>query len=112
MNITNWVKVCHRTAQDKGLWETDRSFPAVCAMIHAEVSEAVEEWCVTGDPGIKIVSTGLVMGKPIGVPVELADILIRVFDAAGHYGIDLEEALRQKVKFNETRPHRHGDKHA
>jgi NTP pyrophosphatase (non-canonical NTP hydrolase) len=110
VNINSWIKVCHGIAKDKGWWETDRSFPEVCALIHSEVSEALEEWRVLGDREIRGVHDS--QGKPIGVPVELADILIRVFDAAGHYGIDLEEALKQKVKFNTTRPHRHGDKHA
>jgi NTP pyrophosphatase (non-canonical NTP hydrolase) len=30
------------------------------------------------------------------IPFELADIVIRVFDMCGHYGIDLESAIREK----------------
>lgn len=48
--------------------------------------------------------------KPVGFPIELADLLIRVFDTAEAYGIDLEEALQIKAAYNRTRPHRHGGK--
>lgn len=50
--------------------------------------------------------------KPEGFPIELADILIRVFDTAVAYGIDLEAALLEKMKYNEGRPYRHGGKRA
>lgn len=48
--------------------------------------------------------------KPVGIPSELADIVIRVFDAAGRYGIDLEKAINEKMAYNATRPQRHGGK--
>lgn len=35
--------------------------------------------------------------------VELADTLIRIFDFAGGYGLDLEGALREKLAFNKVR---------
>lgn len=35
--------------------------------------------------------------------VELADCLIRIFDYAGHYGLDLEGAYREKRAYNWTR---------
>lgn len=48
--------------------------------------------------------------KPEGVPIELADVIIRVADMCGRYGIDLEAALRIKQVFNRTRPRKHGGK--
>lgn len=48
--------------------------------------------------------------KPHGIPVELADIIIRVLDMCGHYGIDIEAAMLAKAKYNESREHRHGGK--
>jgi hypothetical protein len=50
--------------------------------------------------------------KPEGVPIELADALIRIFDHAGKYGIDLVAALDIKMAYNDTRPYRHGGKKA
>ncbi|WFR64178.1 hypothetical protein P9222_08390 [Paenibacillus amylolyticus] len=48
--------------------------------------------------------------KPCGIPSELADIVIRVLDVCGHYGIDLEKAIQEKMAYNATRPQRHGGK--
>ena len=48
--------------------------------------------------------------KPEGIPIELADVLIRVFDFCGKHGIDLEAAVLEKMAFNRTRPVRHGGK--
>lgn len=50
------------------------------------------------------------LAKPEGIPIELADILIRIADTCGARGINLTEALRLKMAYNKTRPTRHGDK--
>lgn len=49
-------------------------------------------------------------GKPEGVPAELADVLIRVFDTAQELGIDLEHAVAEKMAYNASRPRMHGRK--
>ncbi len=49
-------------------------------------------------------------GKPIGLPIEIADVVIRCLDLAGGLGIDLEEIIAEKVAFNRGRKHRHGGK--
>ena len=41
---------------------------------------------------------------------ELADIIIRVGDAASHWEIDLETAVVEKMRRNRERPVRHGGK--
>ncbi len=51
-------------------------------------------------------------GKPEGLPSELADIVIRVFDLAGALGLDLDTAIEEKMAFNATRSHRHGGRAA
>jgi len=48
--------------------------------------------------------------KPIGIPSELADIIIRVLDICGAYGVDIDAAVESKMEFNETREVRHGGK--
>jgi len=48
--------------------------------------------------------------KPVGVPSEIADIVIRCLDFSGEHGIDIESAVREKMEFNRTRPFRHGNK--
>jgi NTP pyrophosphatase (non-canonical NTP hydrolase) len=49
-------------------------------------------------------------GKPVGVPSEIADIIIRCLDFSGEYGIDIERAVLEKMKFNLSRPFKHGNK--
>lgn len=50
------------------------------------------------------------VAKPCGIPIELADIVIRVAHFAKKHGIDLVEAIQIKADYNRTRPHRHGGK--
>ena len=49
-------------------------------------------------------------GKPEGIPIELADVIIRILDYCGYAGIDIEAAIRQKHEYNKSRPYRHGGK--
>lgn len=48
--------------------------------------------------------------KPVGFPSEIADIVIRAGDIAEIAGFDLESAVREKMKYNRTRPWMHGRK--
>lgn len=95
---------------------TERSFGDQIALMHSELSEALEEFRNTGlgdtDKFIYYLSGswGVDGEKPEGIAVELADVLIRIFDTCGKYNIPLEEALDLKLEYNKTRPHRHGGK--
>ena len=46
-------------------------------------------------------------GKPCGIPSELADVVIRIFDFCGGMNIDLEKIILEKMAYNETRPYKH-----
>lgn len=46
--------------------------------------------------------------KPVGFPSEIADVLIRVLDACGAWGIDIDQAVKEKLDFNASRPGKHG----
>lgn len=48
--------------------------------------------------------------KPEGLGSELADIVIRVFDLAGMLKIDIANEIERKMRYNVTRPYRHGGK--
>lgn len=108
MNINELCKKAHENAMNKGFWDEERSFGEQIALMHSELSEALEEYrdgrSLT-EIYTSVQSTGY---KPEGIPIELADVLIRIFDTCGRYGINLEEAIQDKMKYNESRPHKHG----
>jgi NTP pyrophosphatase (non-canonical NTP hydrolase) len=110
LTIAGLVHTAHATAKAKGWHDTaDPDSPtqvlAWLALLHSEVSEAVED--VRRGMMAEWVSED---GKPGGLPSELADVFIRLADTCGALGIDLEGAIRRKMAFNATRPHRHGGK--
>lgn len=109
ISLSQLQKICYDTAVEKGWWTSaDRNFPEIIALIHSELSEALEEYR-NGHP---IEEVRIENGKPEGVPVELVDAIIRILDHFGRHNIDLTEVLRAKLKYNATRPYRHGGKKA
>ena len=119
MTVNEFAKEVHENAVAHGWWETARSFPEVAALIHSEVSEALEEWR-DGNPAIygccgipgcdKDEKTGTC--KPEGVAVELCDAIIRILDYLAYMGVDVEAVLMAKHEYNKGREYRHGGKRA
>ena len=99
------VKESHDRAKRKGFYDPEPTVPEQLCLIHSEVSEALEAWRDDGMHTVVFASSG---SKPVGLPSELADIVIRVCDMAGFLGIDLAAEIRRKSDYNETRPVRHG----
>lgn len=70
------------------------------ALIHSEVSEAVE--------AIRKKLNDDKLTDMSGEAVELADVVIRILDYCGRYNIPLGEAIKRKREYNLTRPYKHG----
>lgn len=106
LTINGLVKTAHKAAADKGFWDTKPNLGEKIALIHSELSEALEEVRAGHAPD----EVYEVDGKPEGMPIELADVVIRVADLCGYYGIDLNAAVDRKFTYNERRPAKHGKK--
>lgn len=121
-SFTELSKQVHLNAVDKGFWDNRRrletealtdgglesySFAAQCidaaalALIHSEVSEALEASRHGNPPDDKI-------PEFTGVEAELADAIIRIMDLAEARGWRIAEAIIRKAKFNSGRPYLHG----
>lgn len=99
-------KDCWQVAEDHG-WHTKVDIVEKLCLIHSEISECLEEHRNGHEPTEIYLSEN---GKPEGVPVELADAIIRIMDLAEALNIDLETAVCMKQDYNRTRPFRHGGK--
>ena len=102
MTLTELVKLAHENAKDKGFWDQPPEIGTSIALIHSELSEALEavrtgKWSYYAD------NTALE-----GVDIELADAVIRIADLCGYLCIDLEEVVKIKMAYNKTRPRKHG----
>lgn len=122
MRITEMVEQAHAMAKEKGWWDDgDRNPLEIHALIHSEVSEATEEARKDAPPVYQVGDSPkgyygpnhqrwTPTQKPEGELIELADVLIRIGDYCGRKGWDLEAAVKMKMAYNATRPHRHGGK--
>lgn len=129
LNLGEFIKSVHQNAVDHGWHEKERAFGEEIALCHSELSEALEEFrkgkkpnetyykCTRKDNStcaghgeMSYMCEGCCDRKPEGIPSELADVIIRIFDMCGRYGIDMETMLIEKHKFNRSRPYKHGGK--
>lgn len=109
MTVSGLVEQSYSIADEHGFWQgEEHNFMEKLMLIVTEVAEAAEDH--RAGRGIAelyfIEKNG--KQKPCGIPSELADIVIRVCDMAGKYGVDLEEAIRVKAEYNKSREFMHG----
>lgn len=107
MNLNEWAEEVHYLADINGWWEGAATgiIPEKLALIHSEVSEALEEYR-NGNMEIYHAESG----KPEGFGVELADAIIRILDLAAWLGLDVDQLVGAKHAYNGTRAYRHGGK--
>ena len=87
MDLKALQKEAHAIAKDHGWWDEPRTFGDCIALVHSELSEALEAYRVCG-----IVDCPHEHTEGAGVAAELADVVIRVADMAEHYHWALDAA--------------------
>lgn len=121
--ISELQKQIHENAKNKGFWDAPFNMGEKLALIHGEVSEALEadrkgeyfifkttenlkdelnqeEWNVWFKNFVKD-----------SWQDEMADAVIKILDLCEYKGVDLEWHIKAKMRYNATRPHMHGKKY-
>ena len=96
MDLKALQREAHAIAKSKGWWDEERTFGDLIALVHSELSEALEAyWDEVLPSKPHLLSTK--------VASELADVVIRVADMAEHDGVDLASEIETLRRENDER---------
>jgi len=94
----------YNTAVEKGWWNKPKSTGENIALMHSELSEALEAYR-KGNPQSKKIP------DYTEIEEELADVIIRIMDFAGYKRwLNIPGAILAKMQYNKTRSYKHGGK--
>jgi len=132
--INELARQIHENAKSKGFYERERNFSETLMLIVSELSEAQEAdrknhyakketflQRVVEVESNESLRKHLNIDNPYShyfevfiknsIEDELADALIRILDLSESIGMDMEWHIKHKMKYNSTRPHKHGKKY-
>ena len=84
-------------------WASDQHEAVSIALMHSELSEALEAYR-HGNPASEHIP------EFTAVEEEMADVVIRIMDHCAARGHRVADAILAKIVFNTDRPHKHGGK--
>jgi NTP pyrophosphatase (non-canonical NTP hydrolase) len=122
MNINKIAAEIHENNIKKGFFEGEKNIGEMLALIHSEVSEALE--ADRKDRYTEVLPTSVYRWVDNdkfkesfeehikdSFQDELADIFIRVLDLAAFKNVDLEGHVKAKMRYNSLREYKHGKKY-
>lgn len=116
MTITELCKKAHENAVNKGFYDDgEKNIGELLMLVVSELGEALEadrknNYC-TDDVIVSHSNNYFEVNIKDSFQDELADAVIRIADMAAYMAIDLEAHIIAKMRYNETRPAKHGKKY-
>jgi len=121
LDLTKYAKEIHQANVAKGFYEKPVEVGTHLMLITSELAEALEadrhRISADVDSFQKELATGVPFKDSFKANIkdsyedEIADAMIRLLDHCGYRGIDIDFHIKEKLKYNETRAHRHGKKY-
>ncbi|GEM_PF-778238 len=103
VDVTNKVSLMiHENAVQKGWWEEERNDGEMLMLVVSELAEGLE--------ALRLDVASDKIPEFHGIEEEVADAIIRLLDFTHSRGWRVAEALLEKMKYNRTRPYKHGKK--
>lgn len=120
--INQLAKEIHENSKEKGFYDKETNIAEKIALIHSEVSEALEadregNYCKVNIKEVNDWNVDRIYKEDFENTVkntfedELADSIIRILDLCHLKNIDIESHIKAKMKYNSLRPKMHGKKY-
>lgn len=105
----------HTNAKNHGFYENEKNIPEILMLIVSELGEAMEAYRkdhYTGKYALQknISNNDFELFIKDRFEDEIADTIIRLLDLCGYMKIDIDTHVALKMKYNESRPYKHGKK--